>query len=90
MAFTKGTSGNLTGRKKGIPNKVTILQREFIQSLIDNQQDKIKTELNGLTGKEYLSVVTGLLEFVMPKLQRTEIKTDIHILGKDLEDEIYV
>jgi len=39
------------GRPGGAPNKVTKLQREFIQSLIDDQQDKIKTELQKLTGK---------------------------------------
>lgn len=73
MAFKKGTSGNKSGRKKGTPNKVTKLQREFIQSLLDAQQAKIKYELGRLHGKDYLGTVTGLMEFVMPKLQRTEL-----------------
>ena len=76
MAFKKGNSGNLKGRKKGTPNKVTQLQREFIQTLLDTQQDKILTELNQLHGKDYLNAVNGLMEFVLPKLQRTELKNE--------------
>jgi len=64
------------GREQGTPNKATQLHREFIQSLLDTQQDKIKIELNSLTGKDYLSVISGLMEFVIPKLQRTELKSD--------------
>ena len=76
MPFRKGQSGNIKGRKNGTPNKVTQLHREFIQSLLDSQQDKIKTELSGLHGKDYLTVINGFMEFVMPKLQRTELKTN--------------
>ena len=76
MACKQGVSGNLNGRGKGTPNKVTQLQREFIQSLLDTQQDKILTELNQLHGKDYLNAVNGLMEFVLPKLQRTELKNE--------------
>ena len=48
------------GRPEGTQNKVTKIQREFIQSLLDDQQDKIKSELKKLTGKDYLNVVTDL------------------------------
>ncbi len=82
MAFKKGTSGNKKGRKKGTPNKVTQLHREFIQSLLDTQQPKIKLELGRLHGKDYLGAVSGLMEFVMPKLQRTELKTNLDNLAQ--------
>ena len=75
MAFKKGNSGNAKGRKKGTPNKVTQLQREFIQTLLDAQQDKIKLELKGLHGKDYLGAINGLMEFIIPKFQRTELTT---------------
>ena len=77
MAFKKGISGNIYGRKKGSPNKVTSLQREWVQNLLDKQGPKIENELNSLQGKEYLTAITNLMEFVMPKLQRTELKADI-------------
>lgn len=88
--FKPGSSGNISGRKKGTPNKVTQLQREFIQSLLESQQDKIKSELNSLTGKDYLSVIAGLMEYALPKLQRTELTSKVTLVGKDIEDEIYV
>ena len=65
------------------------MQREFIQSLLESQQDKIKSELNLLTGKDYLSVITGLMEYTLPKLQRTELTSKVTLVGKDIEDEIY-
>lgn len=64
------------GRPEGVPNKVTKIQREFIQSLLDDQQDKIKDELEKLTGKDYLNAITGLLEFALPKLSRSELSAD--------------
>lgn len=65
-----------SGRPGGTPNKVTKIQREFIQSLLDNQQDKIKSELKKLTGKDYINAITCLLEFALPKLSRTELSGD--------------
>jgi hypothetical protein len=64
------------GRPEGVPNKVTKMQREFIQSLLDDQGPKIKDELKKLTGKDYISAVTCLLEFTIPKLNRTELTAD--------------
>jgi hypothetical protein len=64
------------GKPEGAVNKVKQIQREFIQSLLDDQQDKIKTELQKLTGKDYISAVTCLLEFALPKLNRTELTAD--------------
>jgi len=90
LSYFWGVSYNIKGRKKGTPNKVTQLQRDFIQSLLDTQQDKIKSELNSLTGKDYLSVITGFMEYALPKLQRTELTSKVTLVGKDLEDEIYV
>jgi hypothetical protein len=64
------------GREAGTPNKISLIQREFIQSLLDAQQDKIKNELNGLKGKDYIAAISSLMEFALPKLQRTELKTN--------------
>lgn len=64
------------GKPEGAVNKVKQMQREFIQSLLDDQQDKIKDELQKLTGKDYLNAVTGLLEFALPKLSRSELSAD--------------
>ena len=60
------------GRAKGTPNTITKIQREFVQTLLDNQSTKIEIELNKLDGKDYLSVVLNLMEYCIPKLNRTE------------------
>jgi flagellin-specific chaperone FliS len=77
MPFTRGVSGNINGRPFGTPNKVTQEHREFIQSIIDKLKDKIEIELDRLKGKDYIHAITSLLEFVLPKLSRTELKADI-------------
>jgi len=61
------------GRELGTPNKLTKIHREFVQSLLDNQTAKIETELNSLSGKEYLSVILSLMDFAIPKLSRIEM-----------------
>ena len=77
MPFSRGVSGNINGRPFGTPNKLTQEHREFIQSIIHKQGDKIEIELDRLKGKEYIHAITSLLEFVLPKLSRTELKADI-------------
>lgn len=73
------------GREKGTPNKVTTIQREFIQALLDKQTVKIETELSSLSGKEYLSVILSLMEFTTPKLNRT---TELHHFNKGCDEII--
>lgn len=36
-----------------------------------------EVELDQLNGKEYIQTITSLLEFVLPKLSRTELKAEI-------------
>ncbi len=75
MAFEKGVSGNPNGRPAGSTNKSTQAIREIVHGIVDNQISKIETELNSLSGKEYISAITGLMEFVLPKLSRTDLKS---------------
>lgn len=77
MPFTKGITGNINGRPKGSQNKVTQLQREFIQDLFAGQHDKIKDELLKLKGKDYINAITSLMEFGVPKLCRTELTAGV-------------
>ena len=81
MPFEKGH--NLSkGRPKGSPNKVESTTKKFLQDLIDGNTDKITTELNSLKGKAFLDAVFNFMEYVQPKLSRSEVELDI------IEDEI--
>lgn len=73
--FEKGRQ-KIGGRQSGTPNKMTAINREFIIDLLSGQSDKIRAELDSLTGKEYISAVLSLTEYILPKMQRVELKPD--------------
>lgn len=76
MAKPKG-SPKVGGRVKGTPNKVTAPIREKFQQLLDGYGiDKMLKDLESLKPKERLDIVSGLAEFVIPKLARTEVKNE--------------
>lgn len=72
------------GRTKGTPNKATVIQRAFIQSLLDSQNSKIEAELSELKGKEYLSVILSLMEFTIPKLSRVIYRDENEFNGSGI------
>ena len=77
MAFTKGTSGNRTGRTPGTPNKATTAVREVIgAALLGTDAAKLAAQLNTLTGKGFIDAHVKLAEFVSPELQRTALAAD--------------
>lgn len=77
MPFVKGKSGNIKGRKKGVPNKSTGQLREAIQMLIENNLSQVQAVYNDLEPKDKLKFLTDLLPFVLPKLQSSDIKANI-------------
>ena len=67
---------NSGGSRKGKPNKVTAKAREVIGLVIDNTAPKVQEWLDEVAStdpKGALSAYTALLEFGVPKLQRTEL-----------------
>lgn len=61
------------GRQKGTPNKTTQAQREAVLMILDEEKVKIREELSALKGYEYLKIILALMQFVIPRLTRTEI-----------------
>ncbi len=61
------------GRKKGTQNKVTSEVRERFQQLVDSYSlVQMKADLMELDAGERLRIMSGLLDFFMPKLNRTD------------------
>ena len=61
------------GRPKGAKNKVTAEVKEKFQQLIDSYSiEQMKEDLLELEPVERLRVMTGLLDFFIPKLNRTD------------------
>ena len=67
------------GRKVGIPNKVTQVNRAFISDLLNNQGNNIELALQHLYNQNkqaYLSCIIKLLDHVLPRLKDQDIEDD--------------
>jgi hypothetical protein len=72
-----------TGRQKGTGNKVNNEVREKFQQLVDSYSlAQMKIDLMELEPAERLKIMSGLLDFFMPKLNRTDhsLMTDNDII----------
>jgi len=68
----KGTR-NDKGRPPGAANKITEHIREAFTDLLDNNLEKMQSDLDSLKPSERLRVLLELSSFVIPKLKATEI-----------------
>ena len=76
MPFTKETAA-AAGRKskrKGTSNKDVKTLRIRIETLLDEQWENLLNDFEGLAPKERIDAIIKLLEYALPKLNRTEIK----------------
>ena len=76
MPFTKGKSGNPNGRKVGTPNGVTGALRERVQRLLESQFERVVLDMESLEPKERVNAWLKLAEYVLPKLNRSEVLID--------------
>jgi hypothetical protein len=74
MANADGTKSG--GRQKGTPNKPNKLKKYLID-LVDENTDRLSEELSTLKGKAYIDAMFALMEYVQPKLSRTEVKAEV-------------
>lgn len=66
------------GRTKGTFNKDVAPLRKKVNQLFEGYSiADMKKDLRALDPKERLTIMAGLAEFVIPKLQRTEIQGEI-------------
>ncbi|MEL6305774.1 MAG: hypothetical protein AAFO07_32155 [Bacteroidota bacterium] len=72
MANTTGMK--FGGRKKGTPNKNTSALRDRVESLINDNWEDVLKDIKELTGKERVDIIVRLLEYSLPKLQRTQLE----------------
>lgn len=76
--FTKGNKGG--GRPKGSKNKATSELRQIIQDFLDSNINKLQNDFDSLEPKERIDTIIKLMDFALPKLQRSTID---HTVNKD-------
>lgn len=94
MAFKKGESGNIAGRKKGTKNKATILlegRREEAYALVDKVLAFVNDEIESGNRERQVKAISNLspiLPFVLPKLSSVDatITGDMSINSVKFED----
>lgn len=72
-SFKTGKGG---GRPPNAKNKKTLILSTFAQTIVEGGMERFKKELNSLKGKYYVDAFITLLEYVIPKLARTEVTGD--------------
>lgn len=75
MPFEKGHK-KVGGKSIGTPNKTTKAVKEMIQAIADDQMPKWLGWIDNIAKKDpekAIKIVTELLEYISPKLQRTEL-----------------
>lgn len=65
------------GSRKGVPNKSTALAKETIAAFVDGNSEKLQGWLEQIAEThgplEAFKAFTSLLEYHVPKIQRTEV-----------------
>jgi len=78
MANTTGKK--FGGRKKGSQNKTTREIRESFQMFVEGNADQFQTWIERVAEKnpaKAIELVSNLAEYVLPKLSRTEVKSEV-------------
>jgi len=72
----KGQTNNPKGRPKGTPNRITGQLRDAITEFIEGNFNEVVLYWRKLEPKDKLNFYRDLLQYVVPKLASTEIKTN--------------
>jgi len=71
------TGKKFGGRQKNTPNKTTKELRDKISSIINNNIDKVQSDLDKLEPKDRLNILLQLVKYVTPQLKAMEVETTI-------------
>ena len=90
MAKFDSESGSEAGKnssRKGIPNKSTQEIRDAFQCFVENNVGKFEEWIMRVAEKnpaKAIELVSNLSDFILPKLQRTEMKAEVKTEDVDL------
>lgn len=78
------------GRTKGTPNKTTVMNKRIINSLLADYSDSglMSKDFMELEPKDRLGIAEKLMQYVMPKMQSTNVDLSVNDEKKTLEDTL--
>ena len=90
MAFKKGQSGNPSGRKPGVSNKITKELRDRIKDFLEGKWSQIEDDFENLEPEKRVALFEKLLQFVLPRMASMDLEgeLDFKVLSEDTLDKI--
>ncbi len=88
MPLKKGQTNNPNGRPKGSRNKVTASLRARINDFLNNNWENLQKDFEKLEPKEKLMFYEKLLQYGLPKLQNTQLTSNVDKLSDEQLDYI--
>ena len=86
MAPPKGHTNNPNGRPVGSVNKVTANLRNRINDFLNDNWEQMQVDFDKMDPKERLMFYEKLLQYGLPRLQATQLTSDIEkITDEQLE-----
>ena len=79
--FKPGQVSNPNGRPAGTSNKVTTLMRGKVVEILENNWEKIQSDIDSLDSKDRLAFLERLMSYAIPKLQLVKAETTVHHTG---------
>jgi hypothetical protein len=76
MPFIKGQSGNVNGRKHGVPNKTTKDMKELLKSVLEENLAYINSVQDELTIQDRIALIKTMLPYTNPKLSSIVVKDE--------------
>lgn len=69
--------GRMGGRQKGTPNKVTTDLKSWLTQIVDQNRTQIEQDIQSLLPDERVRVISGLLNYIIPKQQALSVEAQV-------------
>ncbi|MBM3454792.1 MAG: hypothetical protein FJX80_06545 [Bacteroidetes bacterium] len=74
MPFIKGQSGNVRGRKYGVPNKTTKEMKEILRTVVEENLAYLNSVQDQLSIQDRIALIKTMLPYTNPKLSSIVVK----------------